>query len=394
MDEGILKLIVECDIGDEAEEKISKFCRVKYSLPAFGYYVVEVPEPDYHKIAGLTGVRAVHMTARIAAQSCENSNFAKPVCSGSSVYSAVKNEGLTGKGVGVAILDTGISPVDDFCVPENRIAAFTDFINGYETPYDDNAHGTHVAGIVGGNGVCSGGKYSGIAPECNLIGVKILDRDGNGDTAEVLAGIQWVITNRERYNIRILNLSIGTGDHGSETPLIKAVEAAWDRGIVICAAAGNNGPAPNTVTSPGISRKVITVGSSDDQSSVEIWGDTLVNFSGRGPTSECIIKPDIIAPGSNIVSCLCTTPNITGKKKAEFKAVGENYAKMSGTSMSTPMVSGAVALMLQKHPHLKPNDIKYMLAVSAASLNRPKNHQGWGALDIENFLSREARHVG
>lgn len=241
-----------------------------------------------------------------------------------------------------------------------------------------------MAGIAGGNGGCSDGKYRGIAPECNIIAVKILDREGRGNSADVLAGLQWVLDNRKRLNIRVANLSIGTSDYGSRDPLVKAVEALWDEGIVITIAAGNNGPHPGSVTSPGTSRKVITVGT-DDMS---------VHFSGRGPTMECIVKPDIIAPGANIISCLTPTPSqnkITAA--ANLKIISENYIQLSGTSMSTPVVTGAVALLLQKHPSLTPDDVKYMLKKCAVSMNYPKNHQGWGRIDIEKLISEEAIHV-
>jgi serine protease AprX len=124
---------------------------------------------------------------------------------------------------------------------------------------------------------------------------------------------------------------------------------------------------------------------------VEIWGSRLVNFSGRGPTLECVVKPDILAPGTNVASCLCQTPNLEGERR-ELKIISKDYARMSGTSMSTPMVSGAVALMLEKYPFLTPNDIKYLLKRSAVSLRYPRNHQGWGALDVKGLLSQRINH--
>lgn len=229
----------------------------------------------------------------------------------------------------------------------------------------------------------------GIAPEANLVIVKILNNEGKGNLTDVLMGIQWLIDNREKYNIRAANLSIGTDNTTSNDPLVKAVETAWDKGIAITIAAGNNGPSPRSVTSPGISRKAITVGTSDDDSETfTLWGDSLINFSGRGPTYECIIKPDIVAPGSNIVSCLTPTP-YNENKKISASVENSNYIRLSGTSMSTPMVTGAIALLLERYAELSPNDIKLMLKKCCTDLSRPQNRQGWGLINVEKLISQE-----
>ena len=133
------------------------------------------------------------------------------------------------------------------------------------------------------------------------------------------------------------------------------MEKAWDMGIVVTIAAGNNGPDKSTISSPAISKKVITIGASDDHKSAKVWGNTLINFSGRGPTLECVIKPDVIAPGVDIISCL---PNDILLQDESIDIVDKNYFSLSGTSMATPIVTGAIALLLQKYNHLKPDDIK------------------------------------
>lgn len=269
----------------------------------------------------------------------------------------------TGKGITIAFLDTGICNIPDF---KGRILYFEDFINNKRQIYDDNGHGTHVAGIASSNG-----QYKGLAPESNIIALKVLNSSGQGNASDVIAGIQWIANNYKKYNIRIVNLSIGTSSPVKNDPLIEAVEKLWDMGIVVVTAAGNNGPNPGTISSPGTSKMIITVGSSDDEKTNKI-------FSGRGPTKDCIIKPDILAPGSNITSCKCT--------------VG-TYKKLSGTSMSTPIISGAIALLLEKEPTLTPNDVKYMLKLSSTSLNMPPNRQGWGLLNVEKLLNMEAVYV-
>ncbi|MCL2699065.1 MAG: S8 family peptidase [Defluviitaleaceae bacterium] len=284
---------------------------------------------------------------------------------------------MSGRGVSIAVLDTGVARVDDLAKPQSRLLAFADFVNGKAEAYDDNGHGTHVASIAAGNGYRSKGLYMGIAPGSGIVGVKTLDSGGKGTAVEMLAGLQWTMDNREKYNIRIINLSVGAADFSKRDPLVRAVEAAWDSGVCVVAAAGNNGPAPGSVTSPGVSRKVITVGASDDADTVEIEGNAVQNYSGRGPTLDCIVKPDVLAPGADIISA---------------KAEG-NYIKMSGTSMATPIVSGAVALLLERSPGLTPDDVKYMLRICAADLNFPRNQQGCGVLDIGAVLNEEVKHV-
>ncbi|MDR1689476.1 MAG: S8 family serine peptidase [Clostridiales bacterium] len=375
-----VQVIVECGVGPEKEKILRSLGEIKYALPMINSYVLELPKQDLHKLSGIKEIISFYKNTRITAQM----NVARKTVKAE----AAQKAGFTGGGVGIAILDTGVDPVDDLTKPDNRITAFKNFVGTNQKPHDDNGHGTHVAAICAGNGFCSGGKYMGIAPGANIIGVKILDEDGSGGAAEVLAGLQWMMDNAKRYNIRVCNLSIGTSEAGMSDPLVKAVNAAWKHGIVVVTAAGNNGPDTGSVTSPGISRKVITVGASDDHFNVQIWGDTLINFSGRGPTPECIVKPDVIAPGANITSCL--SQNASMKRSGKAQKVSDDYIKMSGTSMSTPIVTGAVALLLQKHPNLSPDDVKFCLKKCAVSMNYSPNQQGWGLIDIEKLLEGDA----
>lgn len=280
--------------------------------------------------------------------------------------------GVTGLGVGVAVLDTGIYPHEDF---ENRITAFKDFVRRRPGPYDDNGHGTHIAAMIGGSGVSSGGKYRGVAPGCSLIGVKVLDFRGNGFASDVLAGLRWIRENKEKYGIRVVNISVGSlsrKDMSESSVLVRGVDAAWDDGLVVVVAAGNHGPGRMTITTPGISRKVITVGCSDDDKEVEVMGNRMVDYSGRGPTMACISKPDLVAPGSGIISC-CNRPG--------------QYMPKSGTSMSTPLVSGAIALLLERFPQMTNRDVKLRLLERAVDMGRPHNQQGRGLLDVGRLLS-------
>ncbi|NLK99177.1 MAG: S8 family peptidase [Clostridiales bacterium] len=301
------------------------------------------------------------------------------------------NKGYFGRGVGVAIVDTGICLHKDFTEGGNRVVAFKDFISGRKEPYDDNGHGTHVAGIIGGNGYSSKGKYMGIAPACNFIVIKVLDHRGDGNISDVLAGLQWIIDNRKRYNIRVVNISVGTSAKDTldeNSLLVQGVNAVWDSGIIVVVAAGNNGPGPMSISTPGISRKVITVGSSDDNVSVEVFGSKSKDYSGRGPTPYCIKKPDIVAPGSNIISC--NINRITGRggrgqlfQTADYPMM---YTIKSGTSMATPVVSGAMALLLGAHPELTNKEVKLKLRDSAVDLGQRWEKQGWGLLNVRRLL--------
>lgn len=281
----------------------------------------------------------------------------------------------TGKGVGVAILDTGIFPHPDF---DSRITVFNDFVNHKQPPYDDNSHGTHVAGVIAGNGKMSSGKYRGMAPGCHLVVCKVLDKKGNGSVVDVLTGLKWIQRNKEKYGIRIVNISVGSLNRsgmGEQSILVRGVDTAWDEGLIIVVAAGNEGPSPMTITTPGISRSVITVGCSDDHKMVDVGGVRMVNYSGRGPTEECIVKPDVVAPGCNIISC-----NVISKRD------GSAYAGKSGTSMATPIVSGAIALLLEKYPYMTNLEVKLKLRDSTDDLGLSKNQQGWGLLNVEKLL--------
>ena len=154
--------------------------------------------------------------------------------------------GLYGFGIGIAVLDRGIYPHPDFNSPDNRIRVFRDFVNYRETPYDDNGHGTHIAGIISGNGYLSKGRYMGMAPKSHLIILKILDHHGNGTAETVCRAIEWTVRHQARFHIRIMNISAGAKANQltvENRMLTDAVEYAWDHGLIVVAAAGNNGPA-------------------------------------------------------------------------------------------------------------------------------------------------------
>ena len=280
----------------------------------------------------------------------------------------IYSRGITGKGITTAVLDTGIYAHPDFFIPRNKIVYFQDFIRNRKGPFDDNGHGTHVSGILAGDGTASGGKYKGAAPGCSIAALKVLDRFGNGSREDVMRAFRWIMEFGSIYHIRIVNISVGTTsrDHKEQTDLLEGVEKLWDLGFVVVAAAGNQAPGAGTVTAPGSSRKIITVGSSD-----MLNGRKAV--SGRGPTFDCVCKPDLVAPGSQVIACAPGLPY--------------SYGLKSGTSMSTPLVSGGIACLLEKDPRLSNVEVKMLLRESAEDMGLPRNQQGWGKFNCEKLLA-------
>ena len=380
-----VQVIIHCNDYENRLQVIENLGFIKYKLPMINSFVLEVEEDLLEYIKSVEGLLAMEIDTHITAQMNRVSDVIE--------CRWAHEHGFFGRGIGVAVVDTGIALHKDFIEGNNRVIAFKDFINHRTETYDDNGHGTHVAGIIGGNGYSSKGKYKGIAPECNFIGVKVLDHRGDGNISDVLAGLQWVIDNRKKYNIRIVNLSVGTSSKDSldeNSLLVQGVNAVWDNGIVVVVAAGNNGPGPMSISTPGISRKVITVGSSDDNIAAEVYGSGRAkDYSGRGPTPFCIKKPDIVAPGSNIISC--NISRITSRaKNGDVRLTASDspmmYTIKSGTSMATPIVSGAIALLLSAHPELTNREVKLKLRSSAIDLGQHWEKQGWGLLNVKKLL--------
>ncbi len=307
-----------------------------------------------------------------------------------------RSRGIMGRGVGVAVVDTGLSDHPDFFGDgESRIVGFADMIHKREALYDDNGHGTHIAGIIGGSGSESNGLYMGVAPQCHLVGVKVLNHKGDGDIENVLAGLEWVIQNHRQYNIRIVNISVGTPIHkefAEDSELVMGVNRVWDAGLVVLVAAGNNGPGGRSIGAPGNSRKIITVGASDDSQRIEVRGRIMRDYSGRGPTKACIKKPDIVAPGSNVISCNATKnfrmPPGLGfmQRRSAYQHFNNRYTSKSGTSMSTPIVTGAIALLLSQYPYMTNLEVKIRLKNTAVDMGWAHAKQGWGMLDVERLL--------
>ena len=332
---------------------------------------------------------------------------------------AWKQWGLNGTGIGVAVIDSGVSAVGDlyWWNPSNqtygsRVVYSQSFVPGTTDTSDLYGHGTHVAGIIAGAGWFSTGSnfthtFKGIAPNANIINLRVLDQNGAGTDSSVIAAIQTAISLKSTYNIRVINLSLGRQVYESYTvdPLCQAVEAAWNAGIVVLAAAGNQGRHDSvgtagygTIAAPGNDPYVITVGVMKTANTPTRIDDTIASYSSKGPTAyDYVVKPDIVAPGNQVVSTLAPNASLLGSptdvylneytnstttttssggnnknnKKNTFSTVATNaistsYMRLSGTSMATPVVSGAAVLLLEQNPNLTPDQVKARLMKTAS----------------------------
>jgi serine protease AprX len=319
----------------------------------------------------------------------------------------LNTNGLDGLGIGVAIVDTGVlDHADMLRIPQ---LVSVDIVGQGSSSSDLNGHGTHVAGIIGGNGVASSDALSfrtfrGLAPGAHIIGIRALEADGSGYTSDIIAGIDWAIQNRETHNIRVLNLSLGHPVYESYTtdPLCQAVRAATEAGIVVVVAAGNDGGIGSgygTITSPANEPSVITVGAMDDTNTVGIEDDVLAWYSSKGPTLiDYVAKPDLVAPGTWIVSMrspesyLDTNYHDLTLTFGDYKddpanaLLSGDYYSLAGTSMAAPMVAATVALMLQKEPALNPASVKVRLMKSATKDEMLIVDTGAGYLDVDAAL--------
>jgi serine protease AprX len=290
---------------------------------------------------------------------------------------------LQGQGVGVAVVDSGIEYTGDLYTEmgQLRVSASIQVNNGYnQNIFDQYGHGLHVAGIIGGNGRSLNGAYIGVAPKVNLINVKVSDEVGAANASNVVAGLQWINDNRDRYNIKVVNLSLNSSVAESyhTNPLNAAVEILWFNKITVVVSSGNIGK--NALYPPANDPFVITVGATDDRGTLSTGDDVLASYSGYGQTNDGFQKPDLVAPGTNIVSLGSSGATVLAQQHPDH-IVSNGYFRMSGTSMSAPMVSGAVALLLQSEPNLTPDQVKYRLMATARPFDRDKR-AGAGYLNI------------
>ena len=314
--------------------------------------------------------------------------------------------GYTGAAIGIAVIDSGINNNYDFFTATTdtgfvRVRYHEDFSGtanymGNPLVADNYGHGTHVAGIIAGDGYMSGGAYKGVAPGAYLIDLRALDQNGIGTDSSVIAAIQEAIALKSSQNIKIINLSLGRGisESYANDPLCQAVESAWKAGIVVVVAAGNYGRISvngsngyGTVAAPGNDPFVITVGAMKSMDTLTRTDDQIASYSSKGPTTyDHIVKPDIVAPGNEVVSI-----GANGTLKSLYpgnilSGYSGNYFSLSGTSMATPAVTGAVALLLQQTPNLTPDQIKARL-MKTAYKTFPASSTATDPLTLQTYTS-------
>jgi serine protease AprX len=309
----------------------------------------------------------------------------------------------TGVGVTVALIDSGIDPRDGF---GRRTRAFYDFTRGGipTQPYDDFGHGTHIAGLIGG----ASGPYLGVAPDVTFVGLKVLNKEGQGNTSDVIKALEYVIANRARLGVQIVNLSLGHPIFApaSQDPLVAVVERATQAGLIVVTSAGNFGqksstgdPAYTGITSPGNAPSALTVGAADTKNTVTRTDDVVAPFSSRGPTwFDGFAKPDVVAPGTKLCSEAYTNQTLFGLLPLNriVSASGKDYLELSGTSMAAGVATGVVALLVDAHNRagyfhatpLQPNLVKAMLEFSAIPLaHADALTQGTGEINASGAIA-------
>lgn len=370
IDERLQKMIV----AQSGERQIECLVRA-YNEKAYKRYLEKFDKRVLQKFPFINAFSVILTKKEIKLLSTyENVEYISSVMKVSSLMNVAKKilhiqKKCFGAGQTICIIDTGLKPHGDFVLGENRIVGFVDFIDGKKECYDDNGHGTFVAGVCAGNGAMSGGKYSGVAPKSKIISLKALDGKGEADSQKILQAMQWVYEHKEQVDI--VCMSFGSDPIGLNDPIMLGAEKLWDSGIVVVAAAGNSGPEYQTIKSPGVSRKIITVGGFDDNRLPEDEFNPnffeMAPFSSRGPSYRHF-KPDVIAPAVDIVSC----------------GIDSNYTALSGTSVATPMIAGICALIKEKESKLSPLGVKNKLLSMCKPTFFDKNFEGYGVPQVDN----------
>lgn len=295
----------------------------------------------------------------------------------------VWDQGYTGKGQKIVIIDSGVAPHPDL---KDKLVEWVDFSKANKPkPFDDYGHGTHVAGVAAGAGIQSHGEIKGIAPDADIVGLRITT------VAEAIKALQWCVDNKDAMNLKVINMSLGeVARRGAKfDPWALAVQKATEAGLIVCVAAGNEGPNPGSISTPGIYPGAITVGAYDSKGTPTLADDTVWKNSSQGPTIDGVQKPDVLAPGVAIFGPLSAGSQLDNEALPHR---GQDYFAISGTSQATPMISGLVALLLEARPELTVDQIKAILKQSSGpapihpATGKPAL-DGAGLVDAEKALT-------
>jgi len=354
--------------------------RVTGRLPIINGLAVRLPASGVTAVGHDVRVKAVTANSRVASQASEIDTSSMATAYPASVQATKVWDSATGRGVGVAVIDTGIAgELADFKGDDGRSRVIASAVvnPAATTAKDSYGHGTHVAGILAGDGNRRSdslrGQYVGIAPEANLISIKASDDAGRATVLDIIYGLQFAVDHRAKLNIRVVNLSLqsATAESYETDPLDAAVESAYFHGIVVVAAAGNRGSASDATSyAPGNDPFAITVGAVDDQGTKGPGDDLVTSWSSAGRTQDGFMKPDVAAPGARIVSTLA--PNSAYSTLCPTCIVDGRYLRAGGTSMAAPVVAGTAALILQRHPDWTPDEVKSTILATTRKLNSPE----------------------
>lgn len=389
-------VIVQFERGASAEERsnASEMGVTKRSYARLKMVALTVPQGRLAALNRQPGVKFVTLDEPVVGFSSAGRVTANTPAIGTT-YDNVYN----GSGYAIAVIDSGVGSH-----PDVRVLLQEDFLTGssHNYAYDAFGHGTHIAGIATGLGSASNFGHWGQAYAANTVSLRVLDGTGQGEESAVIAALDWLLVNGTTYGVRVVNMSLGKAVNvkAADDPLVQAVEAVWDAGFVVVVSAGNYGRYGNgTITSPGNSRKVITVGSITDAGTGDDFIDDYVSsYSSRGPTHfDNTVKPDMLAPGNRVVAAISTEakmkadlperltpcpPSYGSTDLPDLAYCNADYFEMSGTSMAAGMVSGTAIRMITRDPSLTPATVKARLMKSARKIDGNLTEVGAGVLDI------------
>lgn len=357
---------IECIVKVNNIEKTRKYflhkkIKILHEYLFINSFKILVNKNQLFQISSLTSVSKIYSIT----SACTMIDISKKIL-------GVDKTLLTGSGVTIAFIDTGVFSHADFLIGRNRIRFFKDFVLNKKHNYDDNGHGTFVAGVCSGGGVLSGGLYSGVAPQADIISLKALNGLGEASADKILDAMEWVYENHKKFNIKVVCMSFGSEPLGYNDPIMSGAEALWREGVTVVAAAGNSGPEYQTIKSPGVSSQIITVGGFDDNRIDGKFQESffeIADFSSRGPAFKRF-KPDLVAPSVDIKSC----------------GISTFYTSLSGTSVATPMIAGIACLLLQAKPNLTPQQIKQTLISVCRPITLNHNFEGYGYPNLKDLI--------